>query len=87
MHIKKPAHKKQIPSAFENISEWETNRRTFLRGALIAGAMTQIGFFQSCSVELKKGNDILTAEQATILDDILTLFFPNDGNGPGPDDI
>jgi len=76
-----------IPDTFKNLENWETNRRTFLRGALVAGAMTQIGLFTSCSVELEEANDLLTAEQSTILTQILDLFFPNDGNGPGAKDI
>lgn len=76
-----------IPDTFKNLENWETNRRTFLRGALVAGAMTQIGLFTSCSAELEEANDLLTAEQSTILTQILDLFFPNDGNGPSAKDI
>ena len=36
---------------------------------------------------LKEGNDLLSAEHATILNDILAVFFPNDGNGPSYVDI
>ena len=79
--------KKTIPSAFQNIENWETNRRTFLRGALIAGAFTQIASFTSCSKQLRESNDILTAVQSTILYDVLNIFFPNDGNGPSIDEI
>lgn len=79
--------KRSTPDAFENLTLWETNRRTFLRGALLAGAMTQIASFTSCSVKLQEGNDLLTAEQATILNDILMILFPDDGNGPSAKDI
>lgn len=79
--------KKSVPSIFQNLENWETNRRTFLRGALIAGALTQITAFTSCSKQLREANDILTAEQSTILYDVLNIFFPNDGNGPSIDDI
>jgi len=83
----KKIRKKPVPNHFQNIENWETNRRTFLRGALLAGAMTQIATFTSCSAELKESNDLLTAEQSTILDDILNIFFPDDGNGPSAEDI
>ena len=79
--------KKTIPSAFQNIEKWETNRRIFLRGALIAGALTQITAFTSCSKQLREANEILTAEQSTILYDVLSIFFPDDGNGPSVDEI
>ncbi len=87
MEEQKQIRKKNIPDKFQNIAKWETNRRTFLRGALIAGAMAQIATFTSCSVELREGNDILSAEQSTILNDILEIFFPDDGNGPSAEDI
>lgn len=79
--------KKKIPDTFQNLEKWETSRRSFLRSALIAGAMTQIATFTSCAPNLKEGNDLLSAEQATILNDILAVFFPNDGNGPSYTDI
>ena len=41
--------KKKIPDTFQNIEKWETSRRSFLRSALIAGAMTQIATFTSCT--------------------------------------
>lgn len=79
--------KQTIPDPFQNLEKWETSRRSFLRSALIAGAMTQIATFTSCSPNLKEGNDLLTAEQSTILNDILFVFFPDDGNGPSHEDI
>jgi hypothetical protein len=79
--------KKQIPDLYQNLTTWETNRRTFLKGALLTGALTQISLFTSCSTELEKGNDLLTAEQATILTNVIDVFFPDDGNGPGAKDI
>lgn len=79
--------KKEIPKKLMDIEKWEVNRRKFLRGALLAGAMTQISFFTSCSTQLEKGNDLLSPEQATILTDVLNIFFPDDGNGPSARDI
>ncbi|NOQ71669.1 MAG: hypothetical protein GQ574_06695 [Crocinitomix sp.] len=87
MEDSKRIRKKTIPSTFQNIEKWETNRRTFLRGALIAGALTQITAFTSCSKQLREGNEILTAEQSTILFDVLNIFFPDDGNGPSIEEI
>jgi gluconate 2-dehydrogenase gamma chain len=85
--LKSKTVKKSIPNRYLDLEQWQTDRRKFLRGALLAGAMTQIGFFTSCSTKLKEGNDLLTAEQATILNDVLNIFFPNDGNGPDAEDI
>lgn len=87
MANQKNIRKKAVPNRFQNLEKWETDRRTFLRGALIAGAMTQISMFTSCSAELRESNDLLTAEQSTILYDVLDIFFPNDGNGPGIEEI
>lgn len=85
--MKSKTVKKSIPNRYLDLEQWQTDRRKFLRGALLAGAMTQIGLFTSCSTKLKEGNDLLTAEQATILNDVLNIFFPNDGNGPDAEDI
>jgi gluconate 2-dehydrogenase gamma chain len=85
--LKSKTVKKSIPNRYLDLEQWQTDRRKFIRGALLAGAMTQIGFFTSCSTKLKEGNDLLTAEQATILNDVLNIFFPNDGNGPDAEDI
>lgn len=85
--MKSKTVKKSIPNRYLDLEQWQTDRRKFIRGALLAGAMTQIGFFTSCSTKLKEGNDLLTAEQATILNDVLNIFFPNDGNGPDAEDI
>ena len=85
--MKSKTVKKSIPNRYLDLEQWQTDRRKFLRGALLAGAMTQIGLFPSCSTKLKEGNDLLTAEQATILNDVLNIFFPNDGNGPDAEDI
>jgi len=85
--LKSKTVKKSIPNRYLDLEQWQTDRRKFLRGALLAGAMTQIGLFPSCSTKLKEGNDLLTAEQATILNDVLNIFFPNDGNGPDAEDI
>jgi gluconate 2-dehydrogenase gamma chain len=76
-----------VPDTFANIEHWETNRRSFLRAALIAGAASQIAWFTSCSTELEAANDYLTAEQSTILKSIQEIIWPNDGNGPSADDL
>jgi gluconate 2-dehydrogenase gamma chain len=87
--IKKPALNREIeiPDAFKNLELWQTRRRTFLKAALLTGALSQISFLQSCETELEKGNDILSAEQLTILKSILLILFPDDGNGPSAEDI
>ncbi|MCB9225209.1 MAG: gluconate 2-dehydrogenase subunit 3 family protein [Crocinitomicaceae bacterium] len=76
-----------IPDTFQNIDNWEVDRRKFLRATLLAGAATQISWFTSCSRQLEQANDYLTAEQSTILKDILMIIFPEDGNGPSANDI
>ena len=85
----KQSSKKEItiPDTFANIEHWETNRRSFLRAALIAGAASQIAWFTSCSAELEAANEYLTAEQSTILKSIQNIIWPDDGNGPSIDDL
>jgi gluconate 2-dehydrogenase gamma chain len=77
----------KLNKLIEDMEVWQLNRRNFLRNALIAGAMTQIASFTSCSTTLKKGNDLLTGAQSVTLDTVLAILFPDDGNGPGADDI
>jgi gluconate 2-dehydrogenase gamma chain len=85
----KPYIKKEhrVPDTFKDIDKWESNRRVFLKSALIAGAASQIAWFTSCSAKLEEANEYLTAEQSTILKSILLGIFPDDGNGPSADDI
>lgn len=80
---------RNIPDTFSNLESWELNRRKFLKGLLVAGAASQLAFIQSCdrSKVLLEGNDLLSAEQATTLDRILTIIFPDDGNGPSAKDL
>lgn len=85
-YIKKWSDRK-IPDTFKDIEQWETNRRSFLRAALIAGAASQIAWFTSCSAQLEEGSEYLTPEQATILKSILMIIFPDDGNGPSAEEI
>lgn len=74
-------------SPFDDIEQWEASRRTFLKGAILAGALSQLSWFTSCSEQLKSTNTILNEEQSATLDKVLMIFFPNDGNGPSADDI
>ncbi len=87
--IKKPALKREIeiPDTFQNLELWQTRRRTFLKAALIGGALTQISFLQSCDPDTEKGNDILSGDQVGILKSILLILFPDDGNGPSAEGI
>ncbi len=79
--------KKAEQSLAATIEHWHTNRRTVLKGALLAGALSQLAWFTSCSAQLKKGNHLLSATEATIFDRVLITFFPDDGNGPSANDI
>ena len=78
---------RKLPRELTNLENWSTNRRTILKGALLAGALSQISFLQSCKTILEKGNDYLTGEQVTILKSILLQLFPDDGNGPSAEDL
>lgn len=79
--------KLKVPKVYDNLDKWETNRRSFLRAALVAGAASQLAWFTSCSAELEKANDYLTAEQSTILKRTLEILWPDDENGPSVDDL
>jgi gluconate 2-dehydrogenase gamma chain len=83
----KTSERNIIPDTFANLDKWETNRRSFLRAALVAGAASQLAWFTSCSKQLEEANDYLTAEQSTVLKSILLIIFPSDGNGPSADDL
>ncbi|UKN03071.1 gluconate 2-dehydrogenase subunit 3 family protein [Paracrocinitomix mangrovi] len=76
-----------IPDTFKDLDKWESNRRSFLRAALVAGAATQLAWFTSCSKVLEDSNEYLSAEESTILKSILNTIWPDDGNGPGIDEL
>ncbi|WP_051568568.1 gluconate 2-dehydrogenase subunit 3 family protein [Crocinitomix catalasitica] len=79
--------KEIAPDLLDSISTWQVNRRKLLKAGLLAGAMTQINLFTSCSTELKSNNDVLNAQQSLVLETTLNVLFPDDGNGPSADDI
>ena len=79
--------KLKVPEIYDDLDKWETNRRSFLRAAFIAGAASQLSWFTSCSAELEEANDYLTAQQSTILKRTLQVLWPDDGNGPNVDDL
>lgn len=81
------SNKVRIPDTFQDLEKWETNRRSFLRAALVAGAASQIAWFTSCSSQLEEANDHLSAEESTILKGILNVLWPDDGNGPGIEEL
>lgn len=87
--MKNSSSKKNAQLSADELFNWQTDRRSLLRAALITGAISQIGFLSSCKREvvLKEGNDLLTAEQATLLYDVMNILFPNDGNGPNIDEL
>lgn len=78
---------RKLPPELINIENWQTNRRTVLKGALLAGALSQLSFLQACKANLENGNELLTGEQVTILQSILLQLFPDDGNGPSVLDL
>lgn len=77
----------KIPDTFQNLDKWQTKRRTFLKAAVITGAVSQLTMLESCKGDEEEGNEILSAQQVGILKSILNIFFPDDGNGPGAEDI
>ena len=85
--IKYIRKERKTPDTFQDIASWETKRRTFLKGLVVAGALSQISILSSCKANLERGDDILSAEQATILKSVLEILWPDDGNGPGSEDI
>ncbi len=77
-------------SVFDNIEQWETSRRKFIRAGIVAGAITQFSYLQSCltdSVEHQVENSHFSALHTQILNEILEILFPDDGNGPGIKDL
>lgn len=75
---------RKAPTDLDAFFQWQTNRRSLLKAAIIAGTLSQFSFLQSCedAIEMEKGNDVLDANQMTILKSALNILFPDDGNGP-----
>ena len=80
---------KQSSPSLDELVHWQTNRRQVIKAALVAGTLSQISFLEACTTNLltEAGNDILDANQSTILKSVQEILFPNDGNGPGVDEI
>lgn len=79
-----PKSDRKAPTDLDAFFQWQTNRRSLLKAAVIAGTLSQFSFLQSCTdnIELEKGNDLLDANQMTVLKSALKILFPDDGNGP-----
>jgi gluconate 2-dehydrogenase gamma chain len=80
----RPKSDRKAPTDMDAFFQWQTNRRSLLKAALIAGTLSQFSFLQSCTddLELEKGNELLDSNQMTILKSALNILFPDDGNGP-----
>lgn len=78
---------KFVPDVFRDLELWEIRRRRFIQSSFVAGATVQLAFLSSCTEDLKKGDDLLSAEDATLLYQVLNILWPNDKNGPGIDDL
>lgn len=83
----KTASEIEIPDTFANIDKWETNRRSFLKAALVATAASQLCWLNSCSTKIEEANEFLTVEQSKVLKSILMIIFPEDGNGPSAEEL
>ena len=81
---------KQIPDIFQNIKEWEVNRRQFVKTLSLTAIVSQIGLINSCQSKenlVYQVNEYLTALESEIIQKIQEILFPNDGNGPSVTDI
>lgn len=91
MRVHRLAKNKQIPSSLENIEKWQISRRSFVKGLLIAGAITQIPFLSTCVNSSTNDKELpfgqLNARQKSVLNEVQIILFPNDGNGPSAADI
>jgi gluconate 2-dehydrogenase gamma chain len=77
------------PSGIDTLAHWQTNRRQVIKAAVLAGTLSQLSFLQACAANQlpEEGNDLLNANQATILKSVMEILFPNDGNGPGIEEL
>lgn len=86
-------NREEIPSGIENIEKWQMSRQHFVKGLLLLGAISQLPFLTSCNEDKKtvlkdyKFGDKLTENQLQILIDVQGVLFPNDGNGPGAEQV
>jgi hypothetical protein len=78
---------RKIPLKIKNFTSWEVSRRNFIRNTLVLGAMSQLGFLQSCTNSLSDTNSIINNKQLNILIAVQNILFPKDKNGPGAIDF
>ena len=64
---------------------WQTNRRKILKACIIAGALSQFSFLEACASGIinEENNPHFTAEQNKLIKQVMEILFPDDGNGPG----
>ncbi|MBI3136419.1 MAG: gluconate 2-dehydrogenase subunit 3 family protein [Bacteroidetes bacterium] len=79
----------QFSDNIDNLEHWQTNRRQVIKAAILTGTLSQLSFLQACTANqlTEEGNDLLDANQVGILKSVMEILFPNDGNGPGIDDL
>ena len=63
------------------------SRRRFIKGLAAAGAVSQLGFLQSCVKEFIPPGDTLSKKQYNILIRVQNILFPKDDLGPGAFDF
>ncbi len=69
---------------------WSSNRRSFIKGLLAAGITSQLGFFQACTENLEKLDQLDTfffLEERLTLTSIVDTLFPDNNNGPSVKDL
>lgn len=81
--IEQNSDHKVLPD-YDDLFQWQTNRRTLLKAAVISGALSQFSFLQSCETEneITVGNEFMNEKQMSVLKSVLNILFPDDGNGP-----
>ena len=55
-----PKSDRKAPTDMDAFFQWQTNRRSLLKAAIIAGTLSQFSFLQSCddAIEIEKGEEV-----------------------------
>ena len=76
---------KTIPKTIKDFATWQISRRNFIQNAIAVGALSQIGFLESCTNNNSK--TVLNDRKLALIISVQNILFPPDKNGPGAIDF
>lgn len=73
----------------DSLHLWQTSRRKLIKAGILAGTLSQLSFLESCSANgiSEESNPHFNSQQTKLLKNLMDILFPDDGNGPGTEQL